>query len=85
LRQNPDIEMAELKGELLLLNGASNKFFVMNSTAAFVWGKLATPTEEAELISAICTHFQGISTDQARQDVQETLKTMREFGLILDQ
>jgi hypothetical protein len=85
LRQNPDIEMAELKGELLLLNGVSNKFFVMNSTAAFLWSKLATPIEEKELVSALCAHFQGITTDQARQDVQETLKTMREFGLVLDQ
>jgi hypothetical protein len=59
LRQNPDIEMAELKGELLLLNNASNKFYVMNSTAAFVWGKLASPTGEDELVSALCESFQG--------------------------
>jgi hypothetical protein len=41
LRQNPEIEKAELKGELLLFNSASNKFFVMNPTASFVWDKLA--------------------------------------------
>ena len=36
LRHNPDIEASELNGELLLFNGATNKFFVMNPTAAFV-------------------------------------------------
>jgi hypothetical protein len=84
LRQNPDIEMAELKGELLLLNNASNKFYVMNSTAAFVWGKLASPTGEDELVSALCENFQGATTEQARADVRETLKHMRELGLLLD-
>jgi coenzyme PQQ synthesis protein D (PqqD) len=84
LRQNPDIEAAELKGELLLLNNAVSKFFVMNSTAAFIWEKLATPTNEDELVSALSSHFTGATPDQAREDLNETLKEMREFGLILD-
>ena len=84
MRQNPDIEMAELKGELLLLNNASNKFYVMNSTAAFVWGKLASSTDEEGLASALCEQFQGTTAEQARADVKETLKSMRELGLLLD-
>jgi hypothetical protein len=85
LRQNPDIEAAELKGELLLLNNALSKFYVMNSTAAFIWEKLATPTSEDELTSAVCRKFSDASPQQAREDVNETLKNMREFGLILDE
>lgn len=84
MRQNPDIEAAELKGELLLLNNASSKFYVMNSTAAFIWEKLATPTSEDELASAFCGKFSDAFPEQARQDVNETLKNMREYGLILD-
>jgi hypothetical protein len=84
LRQNPDIEAAELKGELLLLNNAASKFYVMNSTASFIWEKLAMPTSEEELTSAVCNKFSNASPDQAREDVNETLKNMREYGLILD-
>jgi hypothetical protein len=84
LRQNPDIETAELKGELLLLNNAASKFYVMNSTAAFIWEKLASPTSEDELASAVCSKFSDASPTGARQDLDETLKNMREFGLILD-
>jgi len=84
LRQNPDIEMAELKGELLLFNNASNKFYVMNSTAAFVWGKLANTIGEDELVAAVCENFQGATVEQARADVKETLKHMRALGLLLD-
>ena len=84
MRQNPDIETAELKGELLLLNNAASKFYVMNSTAAFIWEKLATPTSEDELASAVCGKFAEASPEQAREDISETLKNMRAYGLILD-
>lgn len=85
MRQNPEIEKAELKGELLLFNSASNKFFVMNPTASFVWDKLAQPTDEQELASALCAHFSGITKEQALVDVKETLTNMRELGLVLEQ
>jgi hypothetical protein len=84
LRQNPDIEAAELKGELLLLNNTASKFYLMNPTAAFIWEKLATPTSEAELASAMCSQFADASPEQAQRDISETLKNMREYGLILD-
>jgi PqqD family protein of HPr-rel-A system len=84
LRQNPEIEKAELKGELLLFNNASNKFFVMNPTAAFVWEKLASPTDEQALATALCASFSQTTKEQALEDVKETLKTMRELGLILE-
>ena len=84
MRQNPDIEAAELKGELLLLNNAASKFYVMNSTASLIWERLATPTSEDELASALCSKFSDASPQQAREDVSETVKNMREYGLILD-
>ena len=84
MRQNPEIEMAELKGELLLLNSASNKFFIMNPTAALVWEKLKQPTGEQELASALCERFSGTTPQQALEDVKETLKNMRELGLLLE-
>ena len=84
MRQNPEIEAAELKGELLLLNSTTNKFFVMNPTAAFIWEKLAEPVDEQQLVSALCERFNGATTEQARADVEETLKNMQELGLVLD-
>ena len=84
MRQNPEIEKAELKGELLLFNNASNKFFVMNPTASFVWEKLAEPTDEQALATALCANFSQTTKEQALEDVKETLKTMRELGLILE-
>ena len=85
MRQNPEIEASELNGELLLFNGATNKFFVMNSTAAFVWEQMKQPTGEQELASALCQHFNGTTKEQALADVKETLKNMKDLGLLLDQ
>jgi hypothetical protein len=85
LRQNPEIEASELNGELLLFNGATNKFFVMNSTAAFVWEKIKLLASEQELASALCQNFNGTTREEALADVKEALKNMRELGLVLDQ
>jgi len=56
----------------------------MNSTAAFVWGKLANTIGEDDLVAAVCENFQGATVEQARADVKETLKHMRALGLLLD-
>ena len=85
MRQNPDIEVSELNGELLLFNGTTNKFFVMNPTAAFVWERIKQPTGEQELASELCARFSGTTKEQALADVQETLENMRELGLLLEQ
>ena len=85
MRHNPDIEASELNGELLLFNGATNKFFVMNPTAAFVWERTKQRTSEQELAVGLCQSFTGTTEEQALVDVRETLKNMRELGLLLEQ
>jgi hypothetical protein len=85
LHQNPEIEASELNGELLLFNGKTNKFFVMNKTAAFVWEKIKQPTDEQALASALCQNFKGLTEGQALEDIKETIKNMRDLGLISEQ
>jgi hypothetical protein len=87
LRQNPGMEASELNGELLLFDGNTNKFFVMNPTAAFVWNRIGEPTPpgDEELASSLCAHFAGATQEQTLQDVKETLKNMVELGLVLKQ
>ena len=86
MRYNPNLEASELNGELLLFNGATNKFFVMNPTAAFVWNRLAeaAPANAEELASALCAHFEGATKEQALQDVKDTLSKLLELGLVLE-
>ena len=85
LRRNPQIEAAPLKDELLLFNGTANKFFVMNFTAAFLWERLREPAGEEALAEALCTSFSGIAADQALADVRQTVKSMLDLGLLVDE
>jgi hypothetical protein len=84
VRQNPEIEASELNGELLLFNGTTNKFFVMNPTAAFVWERTKQPIDEEGMASALLAHFNGTTKEGVLEDVKETLKHMQELGLLLD-
>ena len=84
IRRNPQIEAAPLKDEMLLFNGSDNKFFVMNITAAFLWERLREPAGEEALAEALCKSFSGIAADQALADVRQTVKSMLELGLLVD-
>lgn len=85
LRRNPQVEAAPLKDELLLFNGSANKFFVMNPSAAFLWEALSTPTGEQALAERMCASFSGVGVEQALADVRNTLKTMVDLGLLIDE
>jgi hypothetical protein len=85
LRKNPQIEAAPLKDELLLFNASSNKFFVMNASAAFLWERIRDTASEETLASAMCESFSGLSADQALADVRNTVKMMVDLGLLIDE
>jgi hypothetical protein len=57
---------------------------VMNPTAAFIWERIKQPIDEQEMASALFAHFNGTTREQALEDAKETLKHMRELGLLLD-
>jgi hypothetical protein len=82
LRRHPDVEAAPLKNELLLFRATDNKFFVMNATAAYLWQRLEQPSDEAELAARVCAAFSGVSGEQARADVADTIRQMLDLNLI---
>jgi hypothetical protein len=85
LKRNPQVEAAPLKDELLLFNGAANKFFVMNASAAFLWEQLRMPADEGALVEALCRAFTGVGPEQALADVRQTVKMMVDLGLLIDE
>jgi len=85
LRRNAKIEAAPLKDELLLFNPATNKFFVMNASAAFLWERLGQPMSQEALADAMCAAFSGLGSEQALADVGKTVKTMIELELLIEE
>jgi len=57
----------------------------MNFTAAFLWDLLREPASEEALAQALCTTFSGIGQEQALADVRQTVKSMLELGLLVNE
>lgn len=85
LRRNPQVEASPLKDEMLLFDGAANKFFVMNASAAFLWEQLGEPKAEEALAVKMCESFSGVAIDRARADVRATVKQMVDLGLLIEE
>ena len=84
LQQNPEIDAAQLRDDVLLFSSKTNKFYMMNATAAFVWENLSAPASEEDLAERMCANFEGVEPAQALDDVRQTLQMMLERGLIVE-
>ncbi len=82
-KRNPAVEAAPMHEETILYQPVLNKFCVLNKTAAFLWQRLDEPCTSTDLIAAVCTHFSGIESDAAQQDVEAALHDFTELQLVV--
>lgn len=54
----------------------------LNETGRFLWELLKQETDEAQLAEALAGEYQGLSLEQAADDVREFLAVIRERGLL---
>lgn len=80
--RNPAIEAAPLQGESILFNPASNRFCLLNGTAAFVWERLVKPATVEEIAADICQQFAAPTPEQVRADVRAALEKFAELELV---
>ncbi len=81
-RRNPAIEAAPLQGESILFNPASNRFCLLNGTAAFVWERLVKPATAEEIAADICRQFAAPTLEQVQADVRAALEKFAELELV---
>jgi hypothetical protein len=81
-RRNPSVEASAMKAETLLFDPATNKFCLLNETAAVVWEHLRQSAAEHQLVDAVCETFDGAERSQVARDVQELLRRLDELALI---
>jgi hypothetical protein len=82
-QQNPRVEAAPLNEEAILFDPTGSKFFMLNSTSSFIWGRLTSPSTAESLASDICKHFDNIAPADAMKDVQSTLEQMLSMELVV--
>lgn len=81
--QAPNIEVAPMHGETVLFNPDTNKFCLLNRTAALVWGMLAKPVSADSMAREICNHYDGADPSAVRKDVEEVLTRMQSLNFVV--
>ncbi len=71
-----------MQGEAILFDPVSNRFCLLNGTAAFIWEKLETPATAEQLSAAVCREFDAPEPAQVEQDVREALVRFTELALV---
>src|ERR1700752_990573 len=84
LRRNPAIEEAPLQEELMLFDPKQGKFFVLNSTMAFVWKNCDGGTSLSAIAERLTDEFSGVEIDVALRDVHQAATELSSLGLLLD-
>jgi len=71
-----------MQDETILFNPTTNRFCVLNPSAALVWQSLETPQPAAVLAQQVCEAFSGVTPDQALRDVEAALTQLQSLSLV---
>jgi hypothetical protein len=71
-----------MQDETILFNPTTNKFCVLNASAALVWQSLETPQPAGALARQLCESFAGVTADEALRDVETTLGQLQALSLV---
>jgi len=74
--RNPTVDLAPMKNESVLFQPQTNKFCLLNVTAAFVWSQLEKPRTVSELAQGVCDHFDGVSIPDAIRDIESIVNEL---------
>ncbi len=81
-QRNQEVEAAPLDEESILYDPGSSKFFMLNSTSAFIWEQLATPVTVEGIATAIGDAFEEITPEGALSDVRDTVDELVSMDLV---
>ncbi|MBL8979038.1 MAG: PqqD family protein [Gemmatimonadetes bacterium] len=81
-RRNPAIEASPMQGESLLFDPATNRFCLLNGTAAFVWDRLREPATAEHLAAEVSRHFEAPEPARVEQEVRAALQKFADLALV---
>lgn len=84
LRRNPAVEEAPLQGEMMLFDAATSKFFVLNPSMSVAWRCCDGEHSLDDIAKQLAADFQGVTSEQAVDDVVRAIDELRGLGLLLD-
>lgn len=69
---SPAVSMAELDGEMVLLDSRSGKYFGLDTVASSIWNLVAKELTEAEIVAALLAEY-DVSPARVQADVTRLL------------
>jgi hypothetical protein len=83
-QQNSSIELELMGEETILLNTTTNKFCLLNRSAAVIWNALKQPSTLDSVVSVVCETFQGVAQLDASKDAQNVLEQLQANGFVIN-
>lgn len=81
-RPTQDVVFESVEGGTVLLNFATNTYYTLNETGAYVWTQLAAqPLSCEELVARVQEAFE-VSLDVCARDVHSIVAALVEAGLL---
>jgi len=81
--RNQEVEASPLNEEAILLEPVSSKFFMLNSTSAFIWEQLSAPATIEQIATAIVDTFADVTPETATADARSTLEELVSMNLVV--
>ncbi len=77
----PNVRFVQDRDGAIVLDIRTDRFFSLNSTAAFIWGQLVRGAASLEIAQQLSLET-GIAMDVALADTDQLIKALEERGLI---
>ncbi len=83
-RQRPDLRVAELEGEGVVLHLGNQRYFTVSETGLAILEALKAPRTADEIVAILLETYE-VSDEEARQSVAEFLNRCHEAELLLEE
>ena len=84
IERNADMMVAEMDGDLVMMDVTQGSYFAINPVGAHIWAQLETPQSHSALIESVQAAYASDDTAQITADVEQFLGELAEHKLIRD-
>jgi len=80
-KKNPDIIWKNVKGEIILLNPVSGKYYGLNKVGCAFWEKVDGKRSLSEITSLLLEDF-NVEKERLVKDIEDLMKTLTGNNLV---
>jgi hypothetical protein len=80
-KKNPDIIWRNIKGEIVLLNSISGRYYGLNKVGCAFWEKIDGKRSLSEIAALLLEEF-NVEKERLRKDIEELMTLLTENKLV---